>query len=109
MVTALELRAPRGAQTMEIDWSDGHRGIYPHEVLRGFCPCATCQGHEGPIRYRDGGNTELRDIEEVGNYALRFEWGDGHGMGLYSFAFLRRLCACDECASLPVPSRVYRR
>ncbi len=39
------------------------------------------------------------DIGEVGNYALRLTWGDGHSTGIYSFAYLRELCACPECAS----------
>ena len=106
---ASELRSPRGADTTEIDWSDGHRGVYPHAVLRGFCPCATCQGHEGPIKYRAGGSLEIGDIEEVGNYALRFVWGDGHGTGLYSFRFLRVLCACDECAHGAMQDRIFSR
>jgi hypothetical protein len=66
-----ELRAPRGARVMEIDWADGHRSVYPHDLLRGFCPCAQCQGHNGPIRYVEGGDLELTDIQPVGNYALR--------------------------------------
>lgn len=95
----VEVRAPRGARVMEIEFADGHRGVYPHERLRGYCPCAQCQGHEGPIRFVEtGGDLELSDIGEVGNYALRLTWGDGHSTGIYSFVFLRRLCACPECA-----------
>lgn len=94
----VELRAPRGARVMEIDWADGHRGTYPHEVLRGYCPCAHCQGHEGPIRYVDGGDLELVNLEQVGNYAVRLVWGDGHQTGIYSYRFLRELCTCSSCA-----------
>jgi len=95
----VEVRAPRGARVMEISFEDGHVGVYPHELLRGYCPCATCHGHEGPIRFVEGGDLELTDIGEVGNYALRLTWGDGHSTGIYSFAYLRELCACPECAS----------
>jgi DUF971 family protein len=93
------LRAPVGARQMEIDWDDGHSSIYPHRLLRGFCPCAECQGHQGPIRFRDGGALELSVVEEVGHYAVRLEWSDGHGTGIYSFRFLRRLCPCDACST----------
>lgn len=99
----LEVRAPHGARQLEIDWADGHMGLYPHGVLRGFCPCAHCQGHEGAIRFvpggdRDeGGALELTAIHEVGNYALQLTWGDGHSTGIYSFRFLRRLCSCAGC------------
>jgi DUF971 family protein len=91
------VRAPRGARVMEIEFADGHVGVYPHERLRGYCPCAQCQGHQGPIKFVGGGDLELQDIQEVGNYALRLTWGDGHSTGIYSFVFLRRLCACPTC------------
>lgn len=95
----IEVRAPRGARMLEIDWADGHRSIYPHDMLRGYCPCAMCQGHEGPIRYVAGGDQELADLGEVGDYALRMTWGDGHATGIYSFTFLRELCCCPQCAT----------
>lgn len=93
----LEIRAPKGARMMEIDWEDGHHSLYPHHILRGFCPCAHCQGHEGPIRYVEGGNLELESLDTVGNYAIRLTWADQHSTGIYSFAFLRKLCMCGEC------------
>jgi len=90
------VRAPHGAIAMEIDWSDGVTTRLEHWILRGFCPCAACQGHEGPIRYVEttdnpGGALELRDIRRVGNYALGLGWGDGHASGIYTFQYLRLL------------------
>lgn len=35
---------------------------------------------------------ELRELEPVGNYALKLGWGDGHSGGLYTFGYLRTLC-----------------
>ncbi len=89
--TPTELRAPRGARVLEIDWADGFRGRIEHRILRGFCPCAHCQGHEGPIRFVEGASLDLVDIEEVGQYALCLAWGDGHRTGIYTFEHLRRL------------------
>jgi len=40
---------------------------------------------------------ELDDFEVVGNYALRLQWFDGHGTGLYSYKYLRALCQCSAC------------
>lgn len=91
----VEIRAPRGARVMEIDWDDGFRGRVSHRVLRGFCPCAECQGHEGPIEFVEvagGPGLELVAIEEVGQYALSLAWADGHRTGIYSFEHLRKLC-----------------
>jgi DUF971 family protein len=107
--TPVELRAPRGARMLEIDWADGHTGLYPHEVLRGFCPCAHCQGHEGPIRFKPGGDLELTDIAEVGNYAVRLAWADGHSTGIYSFRFLRKLCSCSQCVTDSPTDRQFSR
>jgi DUF971 family protein len=93
------VRSPRGAKTTEIDWGDGHKGIYPHTILRGYCPCAGCQGHSGTISFVEatGAQLELDDIQPVGNYALQLTWFDGHGSGLYSYKYLRALCHCAEC------------
>jgi DUF971 family protein len=104
-----KVKAPRNARVLEISWADGHRGIYPHDILRGYCPCASCQGHSGTIRFvpggelearfKPGGDLELRELEQVGNYALRFDWGDGHNTGIYTFRYLRSLCQCEVCLS----------
>ncbi len=98
---AVAIRSPRGARTTEIDWADGHKGVYPHDVLRGYCPCAGCQGHSGEIRFletRDD-QREIEDFETVGTYALGIKWFDGHASGIYSFKYLRWLCQCDACRS----------
>jgi DUF971 family protein len=98
----VELRAPRGAHVLEIVWSDGSTSTFSHRLLRGFCPCAYCQGHQGPIRWADGApeaDLTIDDVEEVGNYAIRLGWADGHGTGIYSFRFLREL---HPLASLPL-------
>jgi DUF971 family protein len=90
-VTAVEVRAPRGADATEVQWSDGSVTRVPNELLRGYCPCAGCQGHTSTIRYQPGGNSEIDDISEVGNYALCFRWADGHDSGIYTWDYLRRL------------------
>ena len=90
-IRPVNVRAPHGAKTFEISWADGHRSAYPHEILRGFCPCASCQGHSGAIRFIPDKDLDLREIEQVGNYALGLTWADGHGSGIYSFRYLRTL------------------
>ena len=85
------VKAPHGARELEISWADGHKSRLPHEILRGYCPCAGCQGHSGAIQFQEGGNLELRELEQVGNYALGLTWGDSHNSGIYSFRFLRAL------------------
>ncbi|MBX3127483.1 MAG: DUF971 domain-containing protein [Polyangiaceae bacterium] len=85
------VHAPHGAAVLSVTWADGHKSSYPHRILRGFCPCAGCQGHGGEIRFIEGGSLELRELEQIGNYALGLTWGDSHTGGIYSFRYLRRL------------------
>lgn len=92
--TPAEVRAPRGARLFEIDWSDGVTSLIRHVVLRGFCPCAVCQGHKATVTWVDVAGDdalEIADLGETGNYAIRIAWADGHQTGIYSFKFLREL------------------
>jgi len=91
--------------TFRVTWSDGHQSVFTWNSLRLNCPCAACVGE---WRYRPARLT-LKDIRpdiralkvsRVGNYALRFEWSDGHNTGLYTFNSLRQdLCECEECTA----------
>jgi DUF971 family protein len=84
-----------------IEWSDGHKAIYPVRYLRQHCPCAACTDEwTGQLRIKPDDIPmliRLDDIEAVGRYALRFTWSDGHDTGIYSYSFLRRICQCDLC------------
>lgn len=84
---------------MRITWSDGHSGEYPYAYLRGYCPCAMCQGHSSRAIgfHRPASGVHPGAIEPVGNYAVAIRWSDGHGTGIYRFDFLRRLCPCPAC------------
>ncbi len=84
-------------QTFDLDWEDGHHSSYPWWYLRGLCPCAACQGHGGDSRFVPTVQVRLGDVDEVGNYALRLAWSDNHKTGIYSFVYLRHLCACPAC------------
>ncbi len=109
--TPEELRAPRGARVIEIVWADGATTPIHHRTLRGFCPCAHCQGHQGPIEWVAGtaelpeGALELVEIEEVGQYAVQLSWGDGHRTGIYSFSYLRELAEVDGLSESEKKSR----
>ena len=92
----VRVRAPKGARVFEVHWADGYVGKIPHELLRGYCPCAGCQGHAGTIKFIAGGDQELEAITPVGNYALSMQWGDGHASGIYSFKYLRSLSEMAE-------------
>jgi DUF971 family protein len=99
-IKAVAIRSPRGGRTTEIDWGDGHKSVYPHAILRGYCPCAGCQGHSGAaIAFVETSDVqqELEDLAPCGHYALQLRWFDGHDGGIYSYAYLRALCHCAAC------------
>ena len=91
---------------IKIDWKDGHHSEYPLVYLRDKCPCASCTGAHGtPPRQPEADNPfpmfkpalKMLDVEQVGNYAIRISWSDGHNSGIYSWEHLREICACAEC------------
>lgn len=107
-------------EKLEIEWRDGRRSAYPIGYLRSMCPCASCkavrggyEGHppaigtvapEAPPKKMSlnilPGNyaTPLAAVkaELVGNYALRIDWSDNHGSGIYSFEYLREISPDGE-------------
>ncbi|HXU44525.1 MAG TPA: DUF971 domain-containing protein [Thermoanaerobaculia bacterium] len=95
----LEVRRLPEEGKLRLTWSDGHAGEYPYEYLRGWCPCAGCQGHSGlKIRYLPpAGKVTAGSIVPVGNYAISIVWSDGHATGIYRYELLRELCPCPSC------------
>jgi len=94
----VEINHMREKGMVRITWNDGHVGDYPRKYLRGYCPCALCQGHEATtVRYIEVAGAEIEEIGAVGNYAIQFRWDDGHNTGIYTFEHLRSLCPCPEC------------
>ncbi|HEV7869385.1 MAG TPA: DUF971 domain-containing protein [Chthoniobacteraceae bacterium] len=93
---------------LAIVWSDGAETYLLMEKLRLACPCAGCGGEPDVL-----GNIERPDVtytpqsfvllgwQIVGGYALQPNWADGHGTGLYTFPYLRRLAAGSAASSPP--------
>lgn len=99
----VEVRRDAQAKTLQLSWDDGHETLLPLAYLRGWCPCAACQGHGGDKRYVHAANSELANIEVVGRYALQLRWGDGHETGIYTYRYLRSICPCPTCGGVDDP------
>lgn len=89
----VEVRRLPGERRVRLTWSDGYSAELGYDELRGWCPCAGCQGHAvGEPRFHPPeAPVEPRSIEPVGNYAVSFLWSDGHATGIYRFDYLREL------------------
>jgi DUF971 family protein len=104
---------------IKIDWKDGHASDYSCALLRDECPCAVCTGSHGTEPQRtsfskpDPNATPFQmfkpapkmvNVEEVGQYAIRIYWNDGHSSGIYSYNHLREICPCPECSARRNPA-----
>ncbi len=98
----------RTAQTLSIEWTDGHLSTWPLDGLRRACPCAGCAGgHENmghlpdPEVFRQPASRrwEHPEVTAVGTYALRIKWDDGHEAGIYTWKRLRATCPCAACTA----------
>jgi DUF971 family protein len=100
----LSLPTPTNVQVIgdevAIAWSDGVETYLTAEKLRAASPSAETQGERDILGQQYGGTgpkdfAQVRVLgwERVGNYALRFDFSDGHRTGLYSYDYLRKLAA----------------
>ena len=87
-------------QEVAIVWADGTESYFAFERLRAASPSAETQGERDIFGQQYGGHgpkkfpdVQVLGWEQVGNYALRFDFSDGHRTGLYSFDYLRTLAA----------------
>lgn len=85
-------------QEVAIVWDDGAESYFQPEKLRAASPSASNQGEHDILGNKYGGDGPKKfpgvlvtGWEHVGNYAVRFEFSDGHRTGLYSFDYLRKL------------------
>ena len=88
-----------------IKWNDNSESFISTVELRQKCPCANCSGESDVFgNIYKGGDRSLGDNGQkyiintymnVGHYAIRIIWGDGHNAGIYSFNFLKSLGASE--------------
>ncbi|MES2532383.1 MAG: DUF971 domain-containing protein [Pseudomonadota bacterium] len=81
------------SRVLEIGFSDGALFRIPFELMRIYSPSAEVQGH-GPgqeVLQTGKRNVELADLEQVGNYAVKPVFSDGHESGIFSWDLLYQL------------------
>jgi DUF971 family protein len=102
---------------VDIEWGDGHASHFEFAYLRDKCPCATCNEERdkkahaaveapaagtlpgmGPSLPMFKPKPTARQAKAVGQYAIQFDFSDGHTTGIYSFEYMRSVCPCEECA-----------
>ncbi|NVB43374.1 DUF971 domain-containing protein [Pseudenhygromyxa sp. WMMC2535] len=78
--------------TLSITWEGGVTSVLPVPYLRGWCPCASCQGHSNTVSFHPAPeSTRVAALWEVGAYALGVRFEDGHDDGIYSWDWLWKI------------------
>lgn len=94
MMTPVDLRDV-GAKELLIVWEDGSRTLYDYRQLRYHCPCAQCvnemTGQRMVTLAQISPEVKVLESHPVGNYAVRFQWSDGHSTGIYAYQYLLSL------------------
>jgi len=91
-------------QSIAIKWMSGEESFIKNKSLRDACPCANCSGESDIFGNIYMGNNKLlgpnnnkkyqiSEYRNIGHYAIRIHWRDGHSTGIYSFDLLKALDA----------------
>lgn len=90
-MTPTEIKLHTESRELELVYGDtAYRLSY--ELLRVLSPSAEVRGHGKPILQTGKKFVTIRDVEPVGNYAIKITFDDGHDSGLYSWSYLYELC-----------------
>jgi len=78
------------SRILKLVYEDQTEFVLTFEFLRVYSPSADVKGH-GPntaVLQLGKENVGVKEIEPVGNYAIKIHFDDGHDTGLYSWDYL---------------------
>ena len=78
------------SRVLEIGFSDGAQFRIPFELMRVYSPSAEVQGHGPGQEVLQTGKRDVTvvGIEQVGHYAVKPTFSDGHDSGLFTWEYL---------------------
>ena len=82
-----ELRVQESGRLLKVTFDDGVVGSVSSERLRDSSPSAD----KKRVALPGGRTVAIVAIEQVGNYAVRIGFDDGHDTGIYTWRLLRTL------------------
>ena len=88
--TPVALTVHSASRVLEVGFSDGKTFRIPFELMRVYSPSAEVQGHGPGQETLQTGKRDVTvvDIEQVGNYAVKPTFSDGHDTGLFTWEYL---------------------
>ncbi len=90
-----EIQLHRDRRQLVISFDDGSRFELPAELLRVYSPSSKVAGYHShkPILQLGKEQVNIDDVQQVGLYAVRLVFDDGHHSGLYTWDYLYDLGA----------------
>ncbi len=86
----VEIRLDRTQRVLELTYGDGTRHELSCEYLRVYSPSVEVRGlGELQVHKED---VNITDVKQLGSYAVRIFFDDGHRSGIYSWEHLYDLC-----------------
>jgi len=82
-----ELRVQESGALLKVTFADGVVGSVSAERLRDASPSADKTRNPPPT----GKPLAIVEVEQMGNYAVRIGFNDGHDTGIYTWRLLRSL------------------
>ncbi|MEC8324650.1 MAG: gamma-butyrobetaine hydroxylase-like domain-containing protein [Pseudomonadota bacterium] len=86
-----KLHYHRVSNLLDVYFDEQSQHTFTPEFLRVHSPSAEVQGHGKPILVTNKKDVAIHAIEQVGHYAVRIIFNDGHNTGLYSWDYLFHL------------------
>lgn len=86
-----DINLDREQRTLELVYANGERYTLSCEFLRVHSPSAEVRGHGNAVLQTGKKLVNINAIEQVGNYAIKISFDDGHNTGLYSWDYLLEL------------------
>jgi DUF971 family protein len=85
-----EITLHQKSRNLELTYEDGKAFSLPAEFLRVLSPSAEVRGHTpGSGKLQIGKeNVAIKDVEPIGNYAIRIIFDDNHDSGIYDWDYL---------------------
>ncbi|MCC6707045.1 MAG: DUF971 domain-containing protein [Gammaproteobacteria bacterium] len=89
----VDIKLHQQSRKLEVTFDDDKRFELSCEFLRVHSPSAEVRGHspEQAVLQTGKENVNIKDIEAVGNYAVKLVFDDGHDTGLYTWDYLYEL------------------
>jgi DUF971 family protein len=88
-----EIQLHQQSRVLELQFDDGARFLLPCEYLRVYSPSAEVRGHSPVTAKLQLGKegVKITDIRQIGQYAVKLFFDDGHNSGLYDWGYLYKL------------------